>query len=103
MQKVLASILGALSKPSVQEKLLNFLRTKLIENFIVSVLKLSGFKYWIVSLLADKVLEEGDDKIVEPIFREVGFEGDVLGGAVVFKKLTNAKDIREWLIVTYDV
>lgn len=93
----------ALSKPAIQEKVLKFLRTKLIENFIVNTLKLTGFKYWIVGLLADRILEEADDKIIEPVFREVGFSGDVLKGAIVFKKVTDAKDIDEWLDAVNDV
>ena len=103
MKKLLASFLGAISQPHVQDKLVKLLRTKVIEKFIVSTLKLSGFKYWIVSLLADKVLEETDEHIVEPIFREVGFVGDVTDGAVVFKKVKNAQELNEWLDAVGDV
>lgn len=97
MTSFLAAVLAAISKPQVQEKLLRFLRTKVIENFIVSVLKLSGLKAWIVGLLADRILEKADDKIIEPVFRELGFQGDVLEGAVVYKKVINAKDVDDWL------
>jgi hypothetical protein len=97
MKKILAVVLAAISKPEVQDKLLQLLRTKVIENFIVSTLKLTGFKAWIVGLLADRILEKADDKMIEPIFREVGFQGDVLQGAVIYKKVLNAKDVDDWL------
>ena len=97
MKKIVAVILAAISKPEVQEQVLKILRTNVIEKLIVSTLKLSGFKAWIVGLLADHILEKADDKIVEPIFREVGFHGDVLRGAVVYKKVIDAKDVDDWL------
>lgn len=99
----MASLLEAISSPQVQDKLISFLRTKLIENFIVSVLKLSGFKYWIVSLLADKVIEESDEHIIEPLFREIGYQSDVLKGAVIYKKVKNAEDLNSWLNSVRDV
>lgn len=97
MKKILAVLLAAISKPEFQEKLLRFLRTKVIENFIVSTLRLAGLKAWIVGLLADQILEEADDRLIEPLFREVGFQGDVLQGAVVYKKVLDAKDVNDWL------
>jgi hypothetical protein len=97
MKKILAVVLAAISKPEVQNNLLKILRTKVIENFIVSTLRLSGFKAWIIGLLADHILEKADDKLIEPLFREVGFQGDVLKGAVVYKKVLDAKDVKDWL------
>lgn len=97
MKKIMAVILAALSKPEVQDNLLKILKTQVIENFIVSTLKLSGFKAWIIGLLADRILEEADDSMIEPIFREVGFQGDVLKGAVVYKKVLDAKDVDAWI------
>jgi hypothetical protein len=103
LQGFLGSLLGALSKPQVQDKIISYLRNRVIENFIVNVLKLSGFKYWIVSLLADRVIEESDEHIIEPIFREIGFASDQLKGAKIYKKVKDAKDLDEWLNAIGDV
>lgn len=99
----MASLLGAISSPFVQDKIISFLRNKLIENFIVSVLKLSGFKYWIVGLLADKIIEKGDEKLIEPLFQEIGFEADVLDGATIFRRVDEAENRDEWLDSVNDV
>lgn len=103
VKKLMASILEAISSQSVQNKIISFLRNNVIEAFIVSVLKLSGFKYWIVGLLADKIIDESDEHIIEPLFREMGYQSDVLKGAVIYKKVKNAEDLNAWLDSVRDV
>lgn len=102
-KKIGAVLLAALSKPAVQNKLIALLKVKIVENLLVSVLKLSGFKLWLMTLLADRLIEKTDQYIVEPIFREIGYQGDVLAGATVFIRVEDAKDIKEWLAAVYDV
>lgn len=103
MKKFMAFVLEAISKPQVQDKLIAFLKTKVVENFIVSVLSLSGFKAWFIRLLADRIIDEADEHLIEPIFREVGFVSDQLKGAIIYKKVRDAKALDEWLSAVRDV
>lgn len=103
IKKIGAAVLAALSKPQVQDKLVEALRTAVVEKLIVGVLKLSGIKAWLLTLLADKVIDEADEHLVEPLFREIGYTGDVLQGAVIYKKVKNAQDVDDWLDSVGDV
>lgn len=103
IQKITAFLLKALSNPALQEKLLKFLKTNAVEYLIVSVLKISGFKAWIVRLLAEEVIEEADEHIIEPMFNGVGYYGDKLEGATIYKKVSNAQDVEDWVAVLGDI
>lgn len=103
MKKITAFFLKALSSPKIQDSLLKFLNEDAIKYLIVSVLKISGFKAWIVTILAEEVIEEADEHIIEPLFNGVGYYGDALEGATIYKKVKNAEDVDEWINSLNDV
>lgn len=82
---------------------MDFLKTDAISYLIVNVLKISGFKAWIVTLIAEEVIEETDEIIIEPMFRQVGFYSDVLEGAVIYRKVTDATTVEDWVAELGDV
>ena len=102
-QKIGASLLEALSSQSIQDKIIEILKKKIIEDLIVGVLKLSGFKAWLVKLLAEKVITEADEDIIEPIFNGIGFYGDKLKGATIYKKVNDAQSADDFLDAVRDV
>lgn len=97
------TLLGVLSSPLVQDKLLAIAKTKAVEAITVNLLKATGFKAWIVNLIIERVIEEGDEHLIEPAFRKVGYAGDYLEGAKIYKKVRDAKDVDEWLNAVNDV
>lgn len=103
MKKIWASFLEVLSSPQVRNKLLDFLNTKGIKYLVVSVLKLSGIKAWLLTLLAEEVIEEADEHLIEPMFRRIGYYGDRLQGATIYAKVNDAQSVRDWLNTVRDV
>lgn len=103
LSKITAFLLKALSNPKFQDKLLQFLKTDAVEYLIVSVLKISGIKAWLVKLLAERVIDETDEHIIEPVFNGIGYYGDKLEGAVIYRKVKDAQDVENWVAVLGDI
>ena len=103
MNKALSVLLKILAKPQIQNKIISLLNTKAVEYFTANLFKLSGFKSWIITLLIHRVIEEGDEHLIEPAFRKIGYAGDYLEGARIYKKVKDANDVDEWLDSLNDV
>jgi hypothetical protein len=95
--------LDQLSSPVIQNALLAILEREATKFILKKIFVGGGLKAWLAIFLAEEVLEFGDDKLIEPAFRAVGYVGDTLGGATVYKKVDNAKDVDEWLDTLNDV
>lgn len=103
MKKFWASLLERLSSPIIQDQIIKFLNTDGIRYIVVSVLKLSGFKAWLITILIEEVIEEADEHLIEPLFREIGFQSDVLYGATIYKKVKDAQSVEDWVAELGDI
>jgi len=102
-KKIAALILRVVSNDYVQNKLLSFLKKQATEYLIVNILKIAGFKAWIVGLLTKEVITQADEHLIEPMFREIGYQADSLEGAIIYKKVIDASSVDDWVAELGDV
>ena len=55
-----------------------------------------GFRGWLVKFVVEEVVEYGDEKLLEPAFRIVGYGLEVVDGKKIYRKVINAQDIDDW-------
>lgn len=102
-QAIWVALLAALSSQVVQNQLLAILKTKAVEYVVKSLFKAAGFKAWLLTHIVEEVVEIGDDKVIEPIFRKIGYVKNVNRGEITFRKVIDAETIDEWVDAIRDV
>lgn len=102
-QAIWVALLAALSSQVVQNQILAILKTRSVEYVVQSVFKAAGFKAWLLTKIVEKIVDEGDDKVIEPIFRKIGYLKNVNRGEITYRKVADASTIDEWIDAIGDV
>ena len=55
-----------------------------------------GFKAWIIAWVVGELIEEADERIVEPLLRKLGYIEEVRNGTKIYKRIENAQDVDDW-------
>lgn len=90
-------LLAILSSSEFKDALVKLLKKNVIKLALKKLAIVGGIKAWLVSFVIEELVEEADEHLIEPAFRKVGYLGDYLDGAKVYKKVLNAEDVDEWL------
>ena len=99
----MATFLEWLSSPFIQNKIIKFLEKESSKFILKKLLIVGGFKAWLVGFVVEEIVEEADEYLIEPAFRKIGFASDYLEGARIYKKVSNAQDVDEWVDTLGDV
>lgn len=80
--------LSSLSFLTLLKSIFKFLVTK----FAVT----GGLRLWLIKFVSEKLVEAGDEYLLEPALRKIGFIRNVKDGEVRYVKRINSKDSDEW-------
>lgn len=97
LNKLLGGLLALLNSEKVQKAILAFLEKEAVKFILKKVVITGGFKIWLITWVVGELVEETDERLIEPAFRKVGFAEDHLDGARVFRKVDNAQNVNDWV------
>ena len=97
LKRLWAWIASALSSARFQAALVNFIQKESIRLVLKKLVINGGLKGWLITFVVTELVEEIDEHLIEPAFVVIGFHADRLDGATVYKKVDNAKDVKEWV------
>ena len=55
-----------------------------------------GIKGWLVTFVANHLIEAGDEYILEPVLVKLGYRKEVKDGIKTWKKLVSSQDVDDW-------
>lgn len=96
-------LVAALTTATNRNYLLDFLQKNAIKMLIKNFAIAGGIKAWLITFVVDHLIDEADEHLIEPAFRAVGYIGDTLDGAKVYKKIKNAEDVETWVDAVNDI
>lgn len=76
--------------------LVDFIKKQATQAIIAKFIITGGLKIWLVKFLADYIFSEADEYIIEPLFRKIGFHGNVVKGKVIYEKVKDADSNDDW-------
>jgi len=80
----------------ITSALLTFLEKKLVKLAMEKLLIASGIRLWLIKFVAENLVKQGDQHIIEPLFRKMGYETRVMNGKRVYERRIDSKDLDEW-------
>lgn len=98
-----SGVVKSLSSPQIQNLLVNFLEQEAVKFALKKLAIAGGFKAWLITFVVGELVEEGDEHLIEPAFRAVGYQEDKVDGAKVFRKVNNAQSVNQWVDSLDDV
>lgn len=79
--------------------LTRYLTKELLKRLVIS----GGIKGWLLSFVVEHLVEVGDEKLIEPAFRKLGYAKDKIKGHYTFKGVQNAETDDDWIDASRDV
>lgn len=92
----LGRLIDALFSVQMKEALMNQLEKLAVKAILKKFVVVGGFRAWLIKFVVGELIEEADEKLIEPAFRKIGFVGDVAEGKKIYRKVSNAQDVDDW-------
>lgn len=100
MEKKDKSIVGrfidALLSYFTADKILKYIEEKAVKAVFKKLIITGGFKGWVIKFVIGELVEEADEKMLEPLLRNINLLGDRADGTKVFGRIHNAETRDEW-------
>ena len=103
-ESFLSKLWGVIKKwllsPALQNKVVQFLKDKLIKAALLKFLgsaAAGGIKAWIIKFVVTELVEASDEYVIEPLFRKLGYYLDRQEGKNVYKQLEDSSTDDDWI------
>lgn len=94
-QIFLTALAGRFSSQYFQNLLVDFLKKKAVKAVLKKFVITGGLKAWLITFVVEELVEEADEKIIEPVFRKIGYIGDSLNGKLIYRKAVEVSNHRD--------
>lgn len=81
---------------TLKDKLPSILQKKITRTILKKLAISGGIKGWLIGFVVGELIEKGDEYLIEPAFRKIGYYIEVIDGTKVYKRIENAQDRDDW-------
>lgn len=81
---------------SVKAALLNWLKKQSVKAVLKKLAITGGIKGWLIAFVIEELIEEVDERLIEPAIRKIGYKADVYKGSKIYRRVSNAEDVDDW-------
>lgn len=86
----------------VKPSLVKLFTTEAVKIVLKRMAIVGGIKGWLVSFVIGELIEEADEKLLDPLMVKLGYKAEEKEGAKIYKKMVEAKSPDEWRDIVRD-